>query len=543
MLSVSVMNLEQPLYHAIAVTSFLLLPVAIQLSRRIGSSTTETSEEMAERTDSEPERQEAGRPPWTLPVLHNTLGFLLAGNNIHEWITRNCERFEGKPFTVKVLGLPRMLVVSTPEAFEDVLKHQFMNFPKGPHYEENMKALLGDGIFAVDGVKWAHQRDVARGLFRARELRECMIEAITRHTMALHDVLKQICARNRSVDLYKLLSCFSTEAFAEISFGLKMDCLRANKELPFQAAFDRAQRLIALRFVRPRWFWELQRRLGLGAEDQLQLDIKEIDATVLSIVQRVLAQRAMAPEDGTDKSTNMLSLFLDSIAKSPEADEKLYDPAHLRDVVVNFLVAGRDTTAQALSWFFFNVSQNPRVESKLRREIYKKLPELMTADCCVPTLQQVNKLVYLEAVIKETLRLYPSMAISPKYAVRDTVLSDGTFIAAGSIVCLPLYAMGRMPHVWGPDAAEFKPERWIDPVTKKIISVSAFKFVAFNAGPRMCLGSSLAGLELKLVAAALLSRFHIHVENPEDVNYDFSLTLPVKGPMNARLARVAASFG
>ncbi|KAE9323293.1 hypothetical protein PR003_g17007 [Phytophthora rubi] len=244
-----------------------------------------------------------------------------------------------------------------------------MNFPKGPQYHENMKELLGDGVFAVDGVKWAHQRDVTRGLFRMNELRECMVEAVTRHTMALHDVLKQICARNRSVDLYKLLSCFSTEAFAEISFGLKMDCLRANKELPFQAAFDRAQRLTALRFIRPRWFWKMQQRLGLGAEDQLQLDIKEIDATVLSIVQRVLAQRAVTPEDGTDKTTNMLSLFLDTIAKDPTMDEELYDPVHLRDVVVNFLVAGRDTTAQALSWFFYSISQNPRVEAKLRRGI------------------------------------------------------------------------------------------------------------------------------------------------------------------------------
>uniref|UniRef100_H3HBY4 Histone deacetylase domain-containing protein n=1 Tax=Phytophthora ramorum TaxID=164328 RepID=H3HBY4_PHYRM len=388
-----------------------------------------------------------------------------------------------------------MLVVSTPEAFEDVLKNQFMNFPKGPHVKENLQDLLGDGIFAADGVKWAHQRDVARGLFRMRELRDCMTEAITRHTKALHDVLGKVCARNRSVDLHKLLSCFSTEAFAEISFGMKMGCLRANKELPFQAAFDSAQRLTAQRF-------------------------------------RVLSQRALVPDDGAPKSTNMLSLFLDTIAKSPKAEEQLYDPAYLRDVVVNFLVAGRDTTAQALSWFFYNVSQNPHVEAKLRREIYKKLPELVNSEVCVPTLQQVNRLVYLEAVMKETLRLYPPVPMSPKYAVRDAMLSDGTFVAAGSMVCLPMYAMGRMPHVWGPDAAEFNPERWIDPATKKIVSVSAFKFVAFNAGPRMCLGTTLAGLELKLVAASLLSRFHIHVENPEDVTHEFSLTLPVKGPMN-----------
>ncbi|OWZ22639.1 hypothetical protein PHMEG_0002617 [Phytophthora megakarya] len=541
MLSVSTLKLEHPLCHALAVTTLLLLPVAIQLTRRSTSSSTE-SDVADNRTDSEPERQAAARLPWTLPLLHNTLQVLLAGSDIHGWITKNCKQFEGRPFMVKVVGLPEMLVISTPEAFEDVLKHQFMNFSKGLHQKENIKDLLGNGIFAVDGVKWAHQRDIARGLFRMHELRECMTDAITRHTIALHDVLKQVCIQNRSVDLHKLLSCFSTEAFTDISFGATLNCLRNNKELPFQAAFDRAQRLTAQRFVRPRWFWKMQKRMGVGSEDQLQLDIKEIDATILSTVQQVLANRAISPEDGRSNNTSMLSLYLDTIEKAPNVDEQLYDPVYLRDVVVNFLVAGRDTTAQALTWFFYNVSQNPCVEAKLRREIYNNLPEIMNSECCVPSLPQVNKLVYLEAVVKETLRLYPSMPISPKYAVRDTILSDGTFVPAGTMVCLPLYAMGRMTHVWGPDAAEFKPERWIDPVKKKIISVSAFKFVAFNAGPRMCLGTSLVGLELKLVAAALLSRFHIHVENPEAVGYGFSLTLPVKGPMNVRLARVSAGF-
>ncbi|EEY59287.1 uncharacterized protein PITG_22318 [Phytophthora infestans T30-4] len=119
MLSVSILKTEYPLFNALAVASLLLLLV------------------------------EAAQPPWTLPVLHITFR-VLTGTDIHKWITKNCERFEGRLFTVKVLGLPEMLV--------------FMNFPKGPHYIEDMKDLLGDGIFAVDGVKWAHQRDVACGL-------------------------------------------------------------------------------------------------------------------------------------------------------------------------------------------------------------------------------------------------------------------------------------------------------------------------------------------------------------------------------------------
>ncbi|GMF62806.1 unnamed protein product [Phytophthora fragariaefolia] len=101
--------------------------------------------------------------------------------------------------------------------------------------------------------------------------------------------------------------------------------------------------------------------------------------------------------------------------------------------------------------------------------------------------------------------------------------------------------MARMHQVWGPDAEEFKPERWIDPSTGKITPISAYKFVSFNAGPRMCLGMNLAMLEMKLVVAGLLSKFHVEVLNPEKVTYDLSLTLPVKGALNAKVSPAALS--
>ncbi|CAI5715390.1 unnamed protein product [Peronospora destructor] len=153
-------------------------------------------------------------------------------------------------------------------------------------------------------------------------------------------------------------------------------------------------------------------------------------------------------------------------------------------------------------------------------------------------MEEVSELTYVEAVLRETLRLYLPVPIVTKEAVHDTVLSDGTFIAGESNVGLPMYALGRMPHVRGPDAAEFKPERWIDPKTGKLISVSAYKFVSFNVGPRLCLGKNLAMLEMKLIVATLLSKFHIELESPEKVTYAPSFTLPVKGPLNAKIVAI-----
>lgn len=94
----------------------------------------------------------------------------------------------------------------------------------------------------------------------------------------------------------------------------------------------------------------------------------------------------------------------------------------MRNIVVNFLIAGRDTTAQALSWFFVNLSNEPRVEAAIRKEIEDKLPTLKAGGA--PAMQDVSELVYLEAALKETLRLHPSVPFEPKQAREDTTLSD-----------------------------------------------------------------------------------------------------------------------
>uniref|UniRef100_K3WMJ4 Cytochrome P450 n=1 Tax=Globisporangium ultimum (strain ATCC 200006 / CBS 805.95 / DAOM BR144) TaxID=431595 RepID=K3WMJ4_GLOUD len=93
-----------------------------------------------------------------------------------------------------------------------------------------------------------------------------------------------------------------------------------------------------------------------------------------------------------------------------------------------------------------------------------------------------------------------------------------------------------------PNAKEYKPERWIDPETGKIKSVSAYKFPTFNAGPRICLGMNLALMEIKIVAASLLSKFHLELVPDQDIKYDFSLTLPIKGRLLAILTPAAAAM-
>ncbi|KAG7396529.1 hypothetical protein PHYBOEH_002182 [Phytophthora boehmeriae] len=489
-------------------------------------------------------RRPAHRPDTTLPILENTLDLVRNAINgdIHHRSTLHGQQFNAEPVLIRALGMPDNFFLFTPQAFEDVLKLQFENFPKGSYICDNFRDLLGGGIFAADGEQWVHQRKTASNLFTMRALRDSMTAVIQRHTAVLKDILGRASDRGEILDLFNLLNRFTIEAFAEIGFGVHMGCLDAEEEHPFQKAFDRAQRAILFRFIRPSWFWKTQKWLNVGMEGQLQRDIQVINTTVLEIVEKALAQRS----GGSGKVNNgqgrdIVSLFLDNIASSADSGDQKFDPMYLRDIVVNFLIAGRDTTAQALSWFFVNLSQNPHVEIAIREEIADRLSNASgECDANTPyTMEDVNQFVYLEAALKETLRLHPSVPIETKHTLHDTTLSDGTFIPAGSRISLSNYGMARMSQVWGPDAKEFKPERWIDTTTGKLITVSAYKFATFNAGPRICLGKSLAMLEMKLVVVELLSKFHLEVLNPNNVMYDLSVTLPVKGALSVKISRTS----
>eukprot|EP00644_Phytophthora_capsici_P002765 jgi/Phyca11/124947/e_gw1.55.146.1 len=475
------------------------------------------------------------RPSTTKPFLGNTLDVI---GNIpirHDWIASLCEEAKGEPVLLQSLGTPDMTLLSTPEAFEDVFKNQFDNFPKGAKKGEYLRELLGEGIFAVDHEKWYRQRKTASNLFSMRALRDSMTSIIQRHLVVLERIFHRAAETKDSIDMFRLLNRFTMEAFTEIGFGVQLNCLDADKEHPFQTAFDRSQQSLALRFLRPSWFWKTQRLLSIGAEGQVKRDMNVINSTIFDIVTQTLDHRAMDTKEHEKRDKDIVSLFLDDLKKTGNADESHFDPTYLRDIVVNFIIAGRDTTAQALSWLFYCLSQNPEVETKIRAEIHAKLPKLSNGQCS-PSMDDVSELIYVEAALRETLRLYPSVPIVSKQAVHDAVLSDGTFIKAGAMAGLPMYALGRMPHVWGPDAAQFKPERWLDSQSGKLISVSAYKFVAFNAGPRLCLGKNLAMLEMKLIVASLLSKYHVQLENPENVTYAISVTLPIKGQLNAKIS-------
>jgi len=134
----------------------------------------------------------------------------------------------------------------------------------------------------------------------------------------------------------------------------------------------------------------------------------------------------------------------------------------LQHIVLNFILAGWDTSFVALRWFFWLISLNPRVEEMILVEICSILMETRGIDTTQWTdkplgFEEVDRLIYLKAALSESLRLYPSVPEDSKYVVNDDVLPDGTFVPASSSITYAIYSIRRMKSIWGEGCLEFKP--------------------------------------------------------------------------------------
>jgi cytochrome P450 len=492
-----------------------------------------------------------GKPLFEPPAASAWLGSMLEmARNVsrfHDWVSDVTTLAGGQPWLLRAPGRPDLVVLSTPQLVEDVLKTQFEAFGKGAYLGEVMRDLAGDSIVFADGPVWAFQRKVAVNLFSARLLRESMAATIHENTVKLDRILQERATTGEPFDLSRTMYQFTMEVFAEIGFGLNLNKLGSDHVHEFEEALDATTTAASQRVRMPTPVWKLLRALNVGSERQLHDGLKIVDDNVMSIVAKTLEQHqrrqgGAVDEQGKERGT-LVSLFLEHCASENTAQDHKIDAKLLRDIALTLLVAARDTSAEAMCWFLYCLSTRPEVEDKVRAEILAKLPELADANGGASVFvspDMLQDLTYLEAALRESLRLYPLFAFNRRVAFKDVTLSDGTFIPKDTYVALASYAMGRRTDVWGPDAAEFKPERFLDPSNpSKLRQVSSYQFISFGAGPRSCVGMKLAMLEMKTVLAKTLARFRIVVDpadqpEPGNVTYRMAFSIPIKGGLRVR---------
>ncbi|RAK90605.1 cytochrome P450 [Aspergillus costaricaensis CBS 115574] len=421
-----------------------------------------------------------------------------------ELIQHRFQRY-GNTFRVKRFTTP-LIITCEPANLKAVLSLNFKNYGLGSRVA-TFGPLLGHGIFTTDGEHWAQSRAMVRPNFVKDQIADLeKLEELMQGLLAL------IPTDGSTVDLQDLFFCYTLDSATEFLFGHSVQSLNQRlsgavpSENDFASAFNYAQHAIA-------------RNTRLGFLGRVIPDHKATRSNRIchSLVEQFIEKALKYREDYAKKSSNdegrhTRYLFLQGLA------EQTGDRDRIRDELMNILLAGRDTTASLLSNLFFMLARCPKIWKKLREEV-------ATLNGRAPTYQQLRNLTYLKHCLNESLRFYPVVPVNSRKALSNTVLPVGggsagrspVFVRKGTIVFYSVWAMHRRQDIYGPDANEFRPERWAD-------LRPGWEYLPFNGGPRICIGQQYALTEAAYVTVRLAQQFSI-LESRDSGPWEEALTL------------------
>ncbi|KAG9324836.1 hypothetical protein KVV02_001581 [Mortierella alpina] len=433
------------------------------------------------------------------PLLGNLLEELQSPQN--QLLQRQLAEHEkyGSVYSISLPEFGRVINIIDPKMVDHMLRVNFWAYEKGLEAKKIMEPLLGEGIFSVDGEHWKWQRKLASHIFSVNAFRHYTSDVFCREGQAVIKYLNSVADTGRAIDMQQLFYCYTLDSFGEIAFGQSLGCLvDPEKEVEFAAAFDRLNSALAVRFINP--FWQVS-EWWTGVGDKVKKDAKVVRDFAMEIIQKRRAQDQGQQEQEAPRSKDLLQLFMDlSNEGEPLSDDMLVDS------VLNFLIAGRDTTAQALSWTFY-LMHRATASPEILEYLVEETDDVLAGG--LPTYESTKRQKYAEACFHEALRLYPSVPTNSKICVEDDTLPGGVKVYKGDFVAWNSYAMGRAPSVWGSDAKEYKPERWMDGGKP-----SSSKFISFHHGPRTCLGQQFATIEAITLMSMLVQHFTFELVDP-----------------------------
>ncbi|MQM01749.1 hypothetical protein Taro_034497 [Colocasia esculenta] len=465
-----------------------------------------------------------------LPTLFLHLG------DIYDWATVLLARSGGTfPYHGMWLGGAHGVITSDPANVEYILRTRFTNFPKGRYYRERFADLLGDGIFNADDDAWRTQRRAATSEMHSPRFASYSAASIASLVHGkLLVLLSRLAADGRAADLQDIFLRFTFDNICLAAFGVDPGCLAVDlPEVHFAGAFERATELTLIRFIVPPFVWKPMRRLGLGPERELREAVRVVHEFAEKTVSQRRAEFTSSGNliDRSDLLSRLVEATEDVDVNGGVGSKKLrFSDKFIKDFCISFILAGRDTSSVALTWFFWLLHGRPDVEARVLDELYsiienrQDINKTGSFDDVVFTVEELGRMDYLQAALSEALRLYPSVPVDFKEAVEDDVLPDGTPVRKGGRVIYSIYSMARSEGVWGKDCREFRPERWIGE-RGRFEGESQFKYPVFNAGPRLCVGKKFAYVQMKTLAAAVLLRFKVEVVQGQVVVPKMTTTL------------------
>ncbi|KAF3931550.1 hypothetical protein ABW19_dt0208118 [Dactylella cylindrospora] len=320
---------------------------------------------------------------------------------------------------------------------------------------------------------------------------------------------------------------FTTRVMGRVAFGMDL-----SNSHPFSAAFDYASDLTGLRFQNP--LWKLNYYLFGHKFRKAVSIVKSFGTEIVRLAvcrrEKNKDERELTKDSPAEEGGDLVNMLLDAV------------PEHhvVADSAINFLSAGRDTTANSMTWTMHLLLQQPDLIPLIREETPASGVHTYTS-------LSTNLTPKSHAVFLETLRLYPPVPFELKQTLNPAgmILPDGTYLPHESVVVWCPYAYGRSKRIWGEDAYEFKPERWLETSELsegieeiKLKVKSAAEYPVFNGGARSCLGKRMAEIMGVWVLSETLRDWELEeVENVGRRRSRNSLTLPMEGGLKVKVRK------
>jgi cytochrome P450 len=453
------------------------------------------------------------RPPAPIPneAPLGSLAFLIRfwKNPLTTWTRHNFEW----PITQADGVLGRVAVVCDPSAIRRIFIDNVANYRKDSLQLRVLSPGLGDGLLTAEGDDWRKQRRALAPLFTPRVV-ESFIPAMIASAQWLTDRWSLL-RDGRRLDAAAEMSLATLEVLRRTIFpdGFARDPKEfAGAMTDF---FNSSGRLHPFDILgAPAWLPRLGKR---SATPSLQFFDRAVDD--------IIAERRGATAAGEESALDLLTMLLS--ARDPQSGEGLNE-AQIRANIVTFIAAGHETTANALTWSLYLLSQHPAWRESVEREIDEVLGD-GPIDAAKLTL-----LARVRATIEEALRLYPPAPSLSREAVAPDALA-GQAIRTGTLVVVSPYVLHRHRLLW-PDPDLFDPSRFLPGEREKI---DRFAYLPFGAGSRVCIGMGFALQEATIFLAMILRDFRLELTPGHEVTPIQRITLRPKGGMPMLLRRRA----
>lgn len=377
-----------------------------------------------------------------------------------------------------------------PSLIEEILITQSAKFIKSADLREGNR-VLGNGLLTSEGEFWRRQRKLAQPAFH-RERVMAYAPVMTGYAEQMLDTWSDGETREIRAEMMQL----TLKIAARTLFGadLEADTVRIIGE-SLAAAIRQFDARVKTGFLLPSNWPTPGNIRSRKAVDRLD-----------EVLYRIIDQRRSGHAETEDLLSMLLSARDDSGAGM--------DSKQLRDEVMTLLLAGHETTATTLAWTFYLLAQNPRAESELLAELRAVTPGR------VPTYEDLPKLRFTEAVVRESLRLYPPAWAMGRQAVEDCAIG-GYEVPRNTTIYMSQWVVHRDARYFE-EPEQFRPERWMDSLQK---TLPRFAYFPFGGGPRVCIGASFAMMEATVLLAAIASRFRLTLVPEQTIELWPSITL------------------